>query len=362
MRAIITGGGTGGHIYPALAIANELRQRVPGIKILYVGSRGMESRIVPQQGYDFTTIDVSGINRSSMIKAGRSLVKFPYSFFQARDIIKNFQPQFVLGTGGYVSFPVVLAATYYTTKTYIHEQNAYPGLANRYLAKRVDCTMLTFTEAEQYLEARRIKVTGLPVRQDFYQADAATARQKLGLDPQCFTLIAFGGSRGASTINRAMLEVVEQLQDEPVQIIWITGENNFTDLQNKLADRVRSRHRAKLFITPYMDHIEEAMKVSHLAVCRAGASTLAELAALGLPAILVPYPYAAENHQEKNARALVRKKAAEMVIDEFLDGDTLIKLIHSLRRDANKLKSMKQHMLDEAKPNALQDIIEVLLG
>ena len=148
MRAIITGGGTGGHIYPALAIADELRRRVDNMEILYVGSKGMESRIVPEAGYAFTAIDVSGLDRSSMLKASRSLVKFPHSFFQAKDIIKEFKPDFILGTGGYVSFPVVMAGTYFAPKTFIHEQNAYPGLANRYLAKRVDCVMLTFAEAE----------------------------------------------------------------------------------------------------------------------------------------------------------------------------------------------------------------------
>ena len=181
MRAIITGGGTGGHIYPALAIADELRRRIADMDILYVGSRGMESRIVPEAGYDFITIDVSGIDRSSMLKAGQSLIKFPYSFFQAKDIIKNFNPDFIVGTGGYVSFPVVLAGTYFAPKTFIHEQNAYPGLANRHLAKRVDCTMLTFAEAEKYLEAKRIKITGLPIRQEFFHVSPRPLASPWGL-------------------------------------------------------------------------------------------------------------------------------------------------------------------------------------
>jgi len=362
MKAIITGGGTGGHIYPALAIAKELCRRRPDMDILYVGSKGMESRIVPEAGFKFTAIDVSGIDRSSMLKAGKSLAKFPYSFFQARDIIKDFQPDFILGTGGYVSFPVVLAGTYFAPKTFIHEQNAYPGLANRYLAKRVDCTMLTFAEAEEYLEAKRIKITGLPVRQEFFQVTPESARAALGLEDNWFTLIAFGGSRGAASINRAMLEAVEQLQDKNMQIIWITGRDNYEDLSQQVKERLTRNPRARLRILPYMDNIEQAMAAAHLAVCRAGASTLAELAVLGLPAVLIPYPYAAENHQEKNARALVEKKAATMVIDEFLDGDTLVKMIESLRSEPDRLNQMRQQMLREAKPHALDDIIAELLN
>lgn len=362
MRAIITGGGTGGHIYPALAIADELRRRIADMDILYVGSRGMESRIVPEAGYDFITIDVSGIDRSSMLKAGQSLIKFPYSFFQAKDIIKDFNPDFIVGTGGYVSFPVVLAGTYFAPKTFIHEQNAYPGLANRHLAKRVDCTMLTFAEAEKYLEAKRIKITGLPIRQEFFHVSPQAARQSLGLNENLFTLIAFGGSRGAATINRAMLDALDQLQDQQIQLIWITGSDNYEEINRQVQERVKREHTATMRILPYMNNIEQAMAASHLAVCRAGASTLAELAVLGLPAILVPYPYAADNHQEKNARALMEKKAATMVIDEFLDGDTLVKAIDALRSEPNKLHDMRRQMLQEAKPQALNDIVTELIG
>lgn len=362
MRAIITGGGTGGHIYPALAIADELRRRVDNMEILYVGSKGMESRIVPEAGYAFTAIDVSGIDRSSMLKASRSLVKFPHSFFQAKDIIKEFKPDFILGTGGYVSFPVVMAGTYFAPKTFIHEQNAYPGLANRYLAKRVDCVMLTFAEAGEYIEAKRIKVTGLPVRREFFAVTPQASRQALGLNDNWFTIIAFGGSRGAATINRAMLEAVERLQDRAMQIIWITGPHHYEDIKRQVQDRLKRDCKAVLKIIPYMNNIEQAMAAAHLAICRAGASTLAELAVLGLPAILVPYPYAAENHQEKNARALMGKKAVTMVIDEFLDGDTLVNTIEALRSEPDRLNFMRQQMLQEAKPNALEDIIAELIG
>jgi UDP-N-acetylglucosamine--N-acetylmuramyl-(pentapeptide) pyrophosphoryl-undecaprenol N-acetylglucosamine transferase len=363
MRLIISGGGTGGHIYPALAIAQAVKERVPGVEILYIGTKkGMESKIVPRAGFAFKTVDISGIDRSSMLKASRTLIKFPKSFFQAWDILTNFKPDIVLGTGGYVSFPVVLAGTFIPCKTIIHEQNALPGLANRNLAKRVDYVLLTFEEARKHLEAKRIKVTGLPVRKEIMEVNREQARKNLGFNKDYFTLAAFGGSRGAASINRTMLEVIERYKDEKVQIIWITGELNHEEIQSEIKNRFTAdKMRCKLHISPYMYNIEEALAVADLAVCRAGASTLSELAILALPAILIPYPYAAENHQEKNARALLQKKAVDMVIDEFLDGDTLYKRIEILKNDREKLKAMSMNIQKEAKPDALKDIVNIVI-
>lgn len=363
MRIIVSGGGTGGHIYPALAIAKGMKQRLPDVKILYVGSyQGMESRIVPQQGWDYQGIDISGINRSSMLKASQSMVKFPRSFFQGWDIAKRFKPDIVVGTGGYASFPVVLAGTFMPCRTVIHEQNAVPGLANRTLAKRVDRVLLTFEEAAKYMPADKVKVTGLPVRREVLEADPEKARRHLGLKSGIFTLLAFGGSQGAASINRAMLEVAERLAGEALQIIWITGPGNFNEVQTALKQLGGiDIQGGNLLLLPYMDHMEDALAVADLAVCRAGASTLSELALLGLPAILVPYPYAAENHQEKNARALAEKNAAAMVIDEFLDGDTLVKKILSLQANPEVLKSMAVNIKKEARPRALEDILDAIL-
>lgn len=364
MRLIISGGGTGGHIYPALAIANGIKEAVPSAEILYVGTdTGMESRIVPQAGYQFKSVDISGIDRSSMLKASKSLVRFPRSLFQAWDIIKEFKPDVVLGTGGYVSFPVVLAGTFFQCKTIIHEQNAMPGLANRNLAKRVNYTLLTFPEAKKYLRARQIIVTGLPVRKEILEIDRVTARKELNLEDK-FTLVVFGGSRGAQRINKAVLEMIPRYADESeLQIIWITGENNYADILDKLHYQVDlKRLKVKLLLKPYMYDIEKALAVADLAVCRAGASTVSELSILGLPAILIPYPFASENHQEKNARALMGKKAVEMVIDEFLDGDTLYKEIEKLRQEPRRLKEMATNIKNEARPHALQDIIKIVIG
>lgn len=363
MRLILSGGGTGGHIYPALAIARGVKEVVPTVEILYVGTqKGLESDIVPKAGYEFRHIDISGIDRSSMLKATKSLAKFPKSFIEAREIVKSFKPDVVLGTGGYVSFPVVMASTFFPCKTIIHEQNAVLGLANRHLAKRVDYTLLTFEEAGKNISAKNIILTGLPVRKEILAINREQAKRELGLDNR-FTFIAFGGSRGAASINRAMLELIDRYKDDSdLQIIWITGDNNFDEIDRQLKSNLDyQKLKCKLLLFPYMYDIEKAFAASDLAICRAGASTVAELAILGLPAILIPYPYAAENHQEKNARALVEKKAVDMVIDEFLDGDTLYNKIQPLRFNPDKLNKMKQNLLREAKPDALKDIVDIIV-
>ncbi|MGI6413857.1 MAG: undecaprenyldiphospho-muramoylpentapeptide beta-N-acetylglucosaminyltransferase [Syntrophomonadaceae bacterium] len=363
MRVVLTGGGTGGHIYPALAIGHGIKQVNPEAKILYIGSKnGMESQIVPRAGFNFKAIDISGINRSSMLKASRALIRFPSSVFQSWNLLKSFQPDVVVGTGGYVSFPVVMAATFQTCKTVIHEQNAVPGLANRNLAKRVDWVLLTFPEAKNHLSAKNIKVTGLPVRQELLQVNREEARKKFDFSPQIFTLIAFGGSRGAMSINRAMLEMLDKYLNIDIQIIWITGDAGYEDIRMELAERqAKKNYRIKLFLAPYLYNIEEALAIADLAVCRAGASTISELAILGLPAILIPYPYAADNHQEKNARALVAKKAVDMVIDEFLDGYTLNKKVSKYYNNPSLLAEMKTNLQKEARPDALRDIINTII-
>lgn len=362
MKIILTGGGTGGHIYPALAIATELKTRLPDIDLLYVGTaRGLESKIVPRSGIPFQTVDITGIDRSSMLKSGKTLLKFPGSFLQAREIIKNFKPDIIVGTGGYVSFPVVFSGTFMDVKTIIHEQNAIPGLANRNLAKRVDSVLLTFPEAGQYLNAKKMKVTGLPVRPQILAMHEKIIKSRS--TKMRFTLLAFGGSLGSQSINQAMIPLIDRCRNIDMNFIWITGESSYEEMNRALNSRLDIKTmKCGLEMIPYKYDMEEALAAATLAVCRAGASTVCELELLGLPAILVPYPYAAENHQEKNARALVAKGAAEMVIDEFLDGDSLYKIVERLRNDQPKLVEMGNNMLMESRPNALSEIVDEILS
>lgn len=364
MRIIISGGGTGGHIYPALSIASGLKESNPNCEILFVGTKeGMESTIIPREGYPFKTIDIEGINRKSLIKAGKTLAAFPRSLFQARQIIKEFQPEIIIGTGGYVSYPIVLAGTLFGQKTVIHEQNVLPGMANRNLAKRVDYVLLSFEESKEYIKAKNIMITGLPVRKEIIEAAKLNNKTKVYSTKDVFTLLVFGGSRGAARINQAMLELIPKYLDIKINIIWITGEEEHKKLEQEVKKTINEKTiKCEIKLLPYSYNIEESMRLANLAVCRAGASTLAELAIMGLPAILVPYPYAAEGHQEKNARALLRKKAARMIIDEFIDGDTLYKEIEQLREDKDALISISKNIKKEAKVDAIDKIVELILS
>ncbi|MGE5544179.1 MAG: undecaprenyldiphospho-muramoylpentapeptide beta-N-acetylglucosaminyltransferase, partial [Bacillota bacterium] len=308
MRVIMAGGGTGGHIYPALAIARGLVKKWPETNIIFVGTKnGMEQDIIPESGFELRTISAQGLNRSSLIKAATSALKVPVGFWQARTLIKGFNPDIVIGTGGYVSYPVVLAASLLQIKTIIHEQNAYPGLANRALAKRVKRILLTFPEAAAHFPEETTRVTGLPVRPEIMTANRREAAAFFALKEDRFTLVVVGGSRGALRINQAMDGLMQQLSADGVQLIWITGEQHFETLSKS---RFSSTIPDNVRIYPYLFNMELALAMADLVVCRAGAATLSELAVRGIPAILVPYPYAAENHQEKNARYLEKRGAA----------------------------------------------------
>lgn len=358
MKVIMAGGGTGGHIYPALAIAQGISKKWPKSEIIFVGTKnGIETTIIPETGLPLVLISAEGLNRSSMLKALGSALKVPVGFWQARNIIKDFQPDLVIGTGGYVSYPVVLAASIMGIKTVIHEQNAFPGLANRALAKRVDCVMLTFQEAAKHLSGKKVVVTGLPVRPGIADADREEACDFFSFRRDIFTLVAFGGSRGAASINRAMLGLVEKYRSQEVQIIWVTGEQNYDKMVQAVGPQGVPEN---VRMYPYLFEMEKALAIADLAICRAGAATIAELAARGVPAILIPYPYAAENHQEKNARALERKGAAITIVDEYLDSTTLFKKVEELRHNKFRLLRMGQLMKEEGKPKALENILAVI--
>lgn len=355
----MAGGGTGGHIYPALAIAQGIVKKWPESEIIFIGTgKGLENSIIPETGMELKLISAEGLDRSSMVKALGSALKVPMGFWQARTIIKEFEPDLVVGTGGYVSYPAVLAGTVMGIKTVVHEQNALPGLANRALAKRVDCVMLTFQEAGRYLNARRIKVTGLPVRPEISTVDTEEAYQRFGIAPDKFTLVAFGGSRGAASINRAMLGVVKKYRlVSDVQIVWITGDMHYDAVYSAVTEHGMPNN---LRLLPFLFDMEKALAVANLAVCRAGAATISELAIRGVPAILIPYPYAAENHQEKNARSLQKKGAALTIVDEYLDANSLYAKIEELRTNKFRLLRMAQLMKEEGQPEALNNILQVI--
>ena len=362
MRFIVSGGGTGGHIYPALAVARGLKQRYAGCEVLYVGTAGgMEADIVPREGIPFAPICASGLKRSlslvNFFSCGRAL----WGMVQALNILHSFKPAAVVGTGGYASGPVVLAAAVCGVPTLIHEQNALPGITNRLLARFVDRVCVTFASSRAYFSSKvKIRVTGLPVRPEILTAERGRGLSSLGIEPGRFILLSFGGSRGARSINRAMARVIKDFAGNPgVFIVHATGKAGYEEFFGFLREEgIELDEIGNVKVMPYIYNMHDALAAADLAICRAGAATIAELTVLGVPAILVPYPHAAENHQEHNARALEREGAAQVILDHRLSGELLSKKIKKLVEDKIMLSKMAQSCRKLGKPRALSDILD----
>lgn len=363
MRAIVTGGGTGGHIYPALAIAKGIQERFNG-KVLYVGtSRGLEADIVPREGLRFETITAAGLERKLSLKNLKVLWQAGKGIGEARAIIKKYMPDVVVGTGGYVCGPVVLAAAWKGIPTLIHEQNAFPGVTNRILSRFVRTVAVTFSESIKYFPQReKVKVTGLPVRPEILHAQKDSAFNKLGLGSGRFLILSFGGSRGARSINRAVITVISELKDRPgIEVLHVTGRLDYEDFLVELDKRgIVLEKNGNINVVPYLYNMQDALAAAGLVICRAGAATIAEITVMGLPSILIPYPYAAENHQEYNARALAERGASELILDHELTGEVLINKIHYLLETPGQLQKMGKAAREFARPQALQDILQCI--
>lgn len=357
VRFIVTGGGTGGHIYPALAIAQGLREKYPRAKILYVGKEGgLEADLVPKAGFPFRSIRVQGLQRRLSLANLRALGQAGAAFWQARRILADFQPLVVIGTGGYVCGPVMLAAVSLKIPTLLHEQNALPGITTRLLARLVKRVAVTFADSARFLPRRaHLRVTGLPVRSEFLTVRREESRQALGLPEEGFFILSFGGSQGARTLNRAMGEVMERFRHrKDVHFLHVTGPGQYEEFKKGFS----IPENGNTTIKPYLDEMPLALAAADLVVCRAGAATLAEITVSGAPAILVPYPYATGNHQEFNARALEKEGAALVIKDEQLKGEILANQIEKLLADPGRLAAMARTSKRLGRPRALADILE----
>lgn len=360
MRFIVAGGGTGGHIYPALAIARGLEEKYPGCKILYVGtSHGMEADIVPQAGFSFRGIDGAGLERRISLRNLVVIWKAWQGLCQAGGIIRTWRPDAVIGTGGYVCGPVILAAARRRIPTIIHEQNALPGITNKILARFAGRIAVTFAASVDYFPQReKVKLTGLPVRPEILTVDRTASLKNLGFEHSPFLLLSFGGSRGARTINKAMVEVLQRFAGDPrLSILHATGTSGHQEFMADCAAAGLDLTRVKnIKVMPYIYNMQDAL-AADLVICRAGAATLAELTICGIPAILVPYPYAAENHQEYNARALEKEGAALVILDAQLNGPFLCEKIEELLTDREKMTAMSAASKKLGRRGALSDII-----
>jgi UDP-N-acetylglucosamine--N-acetylmuramyl-(pentapeptide) pyrophosphoryl-undecaprenol N-acetylglucosamine transferase len=357
MKVILTGGGTGGHIYPALAIAAGLQSE--GCDILYVGtSTGMEATLVPDQGWAFRGIAGRGLPRRLCLDTLRTLGLATKALWQAKAVLRDFAPDLVIGTGGYVSGPLVTAAALFGIPTVLHEQNAVPGITNRLLSHLVSRVLLTFaTSAEHLSSPKRTIVTGYPVREEFGRVTRAAGLAHFGLDAAKKTLLVTGGSRGARSLNQAVLALLPHLSErEDLQLIWVTGEGEYASCLDNIGTR---NPRWEIF--PYLREMPEALAASDLCLCRSGAGTVAELAAAARAAILVPYPHAAAAHQEYNARALCDLEAAVMFRDDELGTGALTTLLDDLLADPTSLRIMGERAAELFPKDALQSIVKICL-
>lgn len=361
MKFILTGGGTGGHIYPALAIAKGLLEKYPDAEILYIGTaKGLEADIVPREGFAFKTISVEGLQRKFSPKVFKTGWKLLKGMIQAQKIIKEFRPDIVIGTGGYVCGPVIMMAALMGFATVIHEQNAYPGITNKILARFVDKVLITFLESKKYFPQKTLTiVTGLPIRQEILTISREEGFSNLKLKPGKLVILAFGGSRGARTINKSMVEVINTYQDrDDIQILHITGQYDYQETIERLKEKgIQLELNGDIIIKPYLYNMENALAAADIVICRAGATTIAEINARGIPSILIPYPYAAENHQEYNARALEKAGAGILIRDKDLTGRSLKDAIEELINNKQALTNMREKSLTLGKPNALKDIV-----
>jgi UDP-N-acetylglucosamine--N-acetylmuramyl-(pentapeptide) pyrophosphoryl-undecaprenol N-acetylglucosamine transferase len=347
MRVVIAGGGTGGHLFPGLAVAQELKRRDSVAEILFVGSEvGIESRVVPQEGFPLETLPIKGIKGRGIRGFIEALWGIPVSFFRSLRTIGRFRPECVIGVGGYASGPFLVAGKMKGIRCVIMEQNLRPGLTNLILARLVDRVFTTYEGSAAYFPRFKVMRTGNPVR---WRTLPPPERQER------FSILVFGGSAGARRINLRMVEALERLKDlgPKLRITHQTGEADFAS--------VRAAYSPLPFeaeILSFIERMDLAYARADLVICRAGATTIAELTAFGKPAILIPYPYAAYDHQRLNAQALKDWGAAEMILDRELNGESLASAIRALYTDRERLKKMGEAARKLGKPEAAERIVD----
>lgn len=355
-RILISGGGTGGHIFPALSIANALKARL-NAEILFVGADNrMEMERVPAAGYEIKGLPVAGFDRKNLLKNFSVLLKLRRSIQMARRIVKDFKPDIAIGVGGYCSGPTLKAAQKAGVPTLLQEQNSYAGVTNKLLAKKARKICVAYEGLERFFPAEKIVLTGNPVRKDILAASVEPdkARERFGLNPKMPTVLVVGGSLGALTLNESMEAGIQRLYENGIQVIWQTGKN-FGDRGSIAAKNMKG-----IVVTKFISDMASAYAAADLVVSRAGAGSISELELLGKPSILVPSPNVAEDHQTKNARALSDRGAAVLVTDaearEILV-DEIIKLIHN----KEELKKMSSEIKNLALPDSDEKIVDEIV-
>ena len=356
MRCAIAGGGTGGHLFPGMAIAEAFVEKEAGNEVLFIGTeKGIEARILAGGRFPLRTIKARPVKGRSLLEKARAIGNLPIAVSEAMSILKEFQPQIVLGVGGYASGPALLAACLLGMERAIHEQNVVPGMTNRILKRLSHRIFVSFEDTEKYFPQRKTIVTGNPVRKDFLVCLAAGKKGAERAKHDRFTLLVFGGSGGAHRINEAVMEALAPLREErsTLRFIHQTGSVDF--------DFVSRGYQEKGFdawVKPFFNEMADYYQVSDLVVCRAGASTIAELAVCGKTSILIPYPFAAHHHQLMNAQRLVGLGAATMIRDDELNGPLLAQKILHFRGHPEERKKMEEAIRQVSRPRAAQEIVD----
>ncbi len=359
-RIMVAGGGTGGHLFPGLAVVEELRRRVPGLEVKFVGTaRGIEARILPGRGEALELLNVTPLKGQGVGARFKSFARIPTAMKQAASLMGGFEPDLVLGVGGYASGPVLLAASLSGRPTALLEQNAYVGMTNRILARFVDRAYIAFEQTEQVFGASKSRLTGNPVRQEFVEHARLALADPEGFESRARTVLVLGGSQGARKLNEDLPRALAQagVADRNLEVVHQTGEAMREEVEAVYRELgIRAR------VVTFIEEISRAYANAALVVARAGATTLAELCAIGRPSILIPFPFAADDHQAKNADALEAQGASICIRESDLEVDRLAALIAGLLDDPAKRRAMARAAREHGRPDAAAAIVDDMMG
>ncbi|GAB5057628.1 undecaprenyldiphospho-muramoylpentapeptide beta-N-acetylglucosaminyltransferase [Companilactobacillus alimentarius] len=361
MRIIVSGGGTGGHIYPAMALIKRLKERDLIEDVLYVGTeKGLESKIVKNAGIDFKTIEIRGFKRKLTVENVKVVELFLSSIRKSKKIIKDFKPDIVVGTGGYVSSAIVYAAHVSHIPTVIHEQNTIAGVTNKFLAHFVDKIAIAFPDAvDQFSEKKKLVFAGNPRAQEVVDIKKNDRLKEFNLEANKPTVMIFGGSRGAKPINLATIEAMDKFLTADYQILFVTGRVHYDNVVKKIDSKYLKS--ANISILPYIDNMPEILPDLNLIVGRSGATSIAEITALGIPAVFIPSPYVTHDHQTKNALSVSNVGAAKLIPESDLTAESLFEEIDGIMRDESLQKKMSVESKKIGVPDAADRLIKVLL-
>lgn len=355
MRIIFGTGGTGGHLYPALALAAYIKKQDPQSEFLFVGTTNrLEASVVPEMGYAYKGMDLQGIAGSPANKL-KAVMKFVRSIKHSKKIVKDFKPDIVIGFGGYPSSSIVLGAAKMQVPTLIHEQNSIIGLANKILIKHVDAIVACYDKAMQEFPKEKSYLLGNPRASQVVEAKQKDLTHLYHLDSNKKTVMVVMGSLGSSSVNEVMMQAIGEFEPKEYQVLFVTGQKQYEQTMQKLSHIPKN-----VKVVPYIEDMPSMLKMVDLVVTRAGASTLAEITALGVASLIIPSPYVAMNHQEYNAKALCEKNAALMILEKDLSKDGLLKTIDSIIFDDKKLDTLRDNARQLGKPNASKDIYDLI--